>query len=197
MAPPHAPVFSSLLRYTSGLADAGPNDLQIVWFGGVGGDEASLAGGRIIGAVMRVFSTGVVRLRSPNPRVDPVVEFGMLADERDRDRLRDLTGQMVELVHHPMVASITTAVTALTTPIDELDSDAAIDAWLRANVGDYVHAVGTCRMGARTIRPRSSTPSAGSSATTACACATRRSCPISRRRTRTSRPSRSPNASSS
>jgi choline dehydrogenase-like flavoprotein len=87
-------------------------------------------------------------LRSPNPRVDPVVEFGMLADERDRDRLRNLTGQMVELVHHPMVASITSGVTALTAPVDELDSVAAIDAWLRANIGDYVHAVGTCRMGA-------------------------------------------------
>jgi choline dehydrogenase-like flavoprotein len=55
---------------------------------------------------------------------------------------------MVELVHHPMVASITSGVTALTAPVDELDSVAAIDAWLRVNIGDYVHAVGTCRMGA-------------------------------------------------
>jgi len=144
-----APVFSSLVRCSSGLAEAGPNDLQIVWFDAVGADDASLAGGRIIGALMRVFSTGVVRLRSTNPRVDPVVEFGMLADERDRDRLRNLTGQMVELVHHPMVASITSGVTALATPVAELDSVAAIDTWLRANIGDYVHAVGTCRMGAR------------------------------------------------
>ena len=144
-----APVFSSLLRCSSGLADAGPNDLQILWFDAVGPDDAALAGGRILGALMRVFSTGVVRLRSTNPRVDPVVEFGMLSDERDRNRLRTLTGQMVELVHHPMVASVTTGVTALTTPVDQLDSEAAIDAWLRANIADYVHAVGTCRMGAR------------------------------------------------
>jgi 5-(hydroxymethyl)furfural/furfural oxidase len=40
-------------------------------------------------------------------------------------------------------------VLALTTPIDELDSDDAIDAWLTENVNDYVHAVGTCRMGNR------------------------------------------------
>jgi 5-(hydroxymethyl)furfural/furfural oxidase len=144
-----APVFSSLLRYSSGLADAGPNDLQIVWFDGAGPDDASLAGGRVIGALMRVFSSGVVRLRSTNPRVDPVVEFGMLTDPRDRDRLRGVVRQIIDLVRHPMVASISTGVTALTTPIDELDSDAAIDRWLRANVADYVHAVGTCRMGAR------------------------------------------------
>jgi choline dehydrogenase-like flavoprotein len=98
---------------------------------------------------MRVFSSGVVRLRSSNPRVDPVVELGMLSDPRDRDRLRGVTRQMVELAHHPMVTAISTGVMALTTPIDGLDSDAAIDRWLRANVGDYVHAVGTCRMGAR------------------------------------------------
>ena len=149
MTTPRAPVFSSLLRYSSGLADAGPNDLQVVWFDAVGPDDASLAGGRILGAVMRVFSSGVVRLRSSNPRVDPVVEFGMLADERDRDRLRAATRQIVELVHHPMLTAISTSIMALTTPIDELDSDAAIDRWLRANVADYVHAVGTCRMGAR------------------------------------------------
>ena len=36
---------------------------------------------------------------------------------------------------------------ALTTPLDELDTDDAIDGWLTATVNDYVHAVGTCRMG--------------------------------------------------
>jgi choline dehydrogenase-like flavoprotein len=144
-----APVFSSLLRYSSGLADAGPNDLQIVWFDGVGPDDASLGTARVIGALMRVFSSGVVRLQSTNARVDPVVEFGMLADPRDRERLRGVVRQIVELVRHPMVESITTGVTALNSPVDDLDTDAAIDAWLRANVTDYVHAVGTCRMGAR------------------------------------------------
>ena len=36
---------------------------------------------------------------------------------------------------------------ALTTPLDDLRTDNDIDAWLLANVNDYVHAVGTCRMG--------------------------------------------------
>ena len=97
---------------------------------------------------MRVFSSGVVRLQSSNPRVDPAVEFGMLADPRDRERMRGVVRQMIELVRHPMAEAITTGVVALTTPIDDLETDAAIDAWLRANVTDYVHAVGTCRMGA-------------------------------------------------
>jgi choline dehydrogenase-like flavoprotein len=151
MRSPNAPLMGSVLRYTSGLADGGPNDMQMVWFSAVGpgpGDDA-LAGGRLIGAVMRVFSKGRVRLRSDDPLVDPIVEFNMLSDDRDRTRLRDCVHRMIDVVRHPAVASISDSVLALATPIDELDSDDAIDAWLTANVTDYVHAVGTCRMGAR------------------------------------------------
>ncbi len=73
----------------------------------------------------------------------------MLTDERDLVRLRDVVHRMIDIVRHPAIASITDNVITLTTPIDDLDSDAAIDAWLTANVTDYVHAVGTCRMGQR------------------------------------------------
>ena len=38
--------------------------MQMIWFGAVGPTEDALAGGRLIGAVMRVFSHGEVRLRS-------------------------------------------------------------------------------------------------------------------------------------
>jgi choline dehydrogenase-like flavoprotein len=143
----NAPVFSSVLRYTSGLPDAGPNDMQMIWFGAIGPTDDALEGARLMGAVMRVFSHGEVRLRSDDPLVDPVVEFRMLSDNRDRIRLRECVRRMVSVVRHPAVASISDGVLALTTPIDELDSDDAIDAWLTATVNDYVHAVGTCRMG--------------------------------------------------
>ena len=66
-ASPDAPVLSSMLRYGSGLAAAGPNDMQILWFDAVGPDVDGLADGRLIGAVMRVFSHGGCRLRSDDP----------------------------------------------------------------------------------------------------------------------------------
>ncbi len=147
MGSPNAPVFSSMLRYTSDLGHAGPNDMQMVWFGAVGPTDDALRGGRLMGAVMRVFSHGEVRLRSDDPYVDPVVEFRMLSDDRDRIRLRDCVRRIIEIVRHPAVVSISDGVVALTTPLDELDTDDAIDAWLAATVNDYVHAVGTCRMG--------------------------------------------------
>jgi 5-(hydroxymethyl)furfural/furfural oxidase len=137
-----------MLRYTSGLADAGPNDMQMIWFGAVGPTDDALAGGRLIGAVMRVFSSGEVRLRSDDPQIDPVVEFHMLSDDRDRRRLRDCVRRMIHVLRSPAVTAISDGVVALETPIDELDTDDKIDAWLTATVTDYVHAVGTCRMGA-------------------------------------------------
>lgn len=96
---------------------------------------------------MRVFSHGSVRLRSDDPHDDPVVEFDMLSDDRDRRRLRDCVRRMIDIVRQPAVTSISSGVVALTTPIDALDTDDAIDAWLAATVTDYVHAAGTCRMG--------------------------------------------------
>jgi choline dehydrogenase-like flavoprotein len=147
MPSPNAPVLRSMLRYTSGLTDTGPNDMQMIWFGATGPTADTLESGRLMGAVMRVFSHGEVRLQSDDPLVDPVVEFHMLSDHRDRRRLRDCVRRMIDVVRQPAITSISNGVLALTTPIDELDSDDAIDAWLTATVNDYVHAVGTCRMG--------------------------------------------------
>jgi choline dehydrogenase-like flavoprotein len=142
-----APVLTSLLRYTSGLADAGANDMQMLWFGAVGPDEAGLTGGRLIGAVMRVFSRGLVRLRSDDPHDDPIVDFELLSDERDLVRLRDCVTRMIDVLQHPSVASVSDGIVAGTLSLDELGSDSAIDAWLTRTANDYVHAAGTCRMG--------------------------------------------------
>ena len=56
MLSPNAPMLTSMLRYSSGLVDAGPNDMQMVWFAAVGPTDDALAGGRLIGAIMRELS---------------------------------------------------------------------------------------------------------------------------------------------
>jgi choline dehydrogenase-like flavoprotein len=89
-----------------------------------------------------------VRLASPDPVVDPVVDFDLLADRRDRERLLDCVGRFIEVVTHAAVAADSARVTALATPIERLDSEAAIADWVAENVTDYVHAAGSCRMGA-------------------------------------------------
>jgi choline dehydrogenase-like flavoprotein len=148
MASADAPVFASCLRYSSELAEAGANDMQILWLGATGPPENELAGGRVLGAVMQVFSQGIVRLQSDDPKVDPVVEFNMLSDERDLVRLRDCVRRITDIVRHPAIRGISDSIVAGTHPLDDLDTDAAIDEWLLTSVNDYVHAAGTCRMGA-------------------------------------------------
>lgn len=90
----------------------------------------------LLGALMQVHSTGAVRLRSDDPTVDPVVDFAMLSDERDVPGMRAAVDLVERIAASPAVAEI-----AHVLPYD------ASDAGVRAALGDYVHATGTCRMG--------------------------------------------------
>jgi choline dehydrogenase-like flavoprotein len=141
------PVVNSLIRYSSNLAGGGANDMQILWFTAVGTTPEGLSGARVLGALMQPFSRGSVTLNTVDPNDDPFVNFNLLSDERDRIRLRDAVRRIVELLRTPPIAAVTTSISALTTPLDTLETDEAIDRWLDSNVNDYVHAAGTCRMG--------------------------------------------------
>jgi len=75
------------LRYGSGLAGAGENDMIMI-AGNLAGAALSRNGpdasrGRIAVSVYQAFSQGHVRVTSADPTVDPAVEERMLSDERD------------------------------------------------------------------------------------------------------------------
>ena len=149
---------SALLRYSSGLADAGPNDMQMLPLTpfGLEPPESGLA---VLGVcATRVFSRGRVTLAPGDPVTAPRIEFRMLSDPRDRERLRDGFRRAVALVRHPAVAGLADLVLAGRTPLAELESAGALessgapepglDRWMDENVTNYVHAAGSCRMGA-------------------------------------------------
>jgi len=96
---------------------------------------------------MRVFSAGEVRLRSDDPFEDPIVDFCLLTDRRDLVRLRGAVHRMVDIIQRPSVRAMAEHVIVPNGTVEQLDSDEAIEEWLPSIVGDYVHAVGTCRMG--------------------------------------------------
>ena len=127
---PDALAVSACVRATH----AATNDLQLLALDAV---EVTMPWlGLLMGAVMRVHSRGSVRLASADPTVHPVVEMNMLADERDMAAMR----AAAELTERVACSSAMAAV-AEVQPYDLSDSA------LRRSVGDYVHAVGTCRMG--------------------------------------------------
>jgi choline dehydrogenase len=111
-------------------------------------EDAYLHGGIAVSAVQS-FSRGRVFLTTPNPETDPAVDFRLLTDERDLVRMRDGVRRLFELVRHPAIATITARVQIdeAGRSLDDIHNERQIDEWLQAGCSDYVHAVGTCRMG--------------------------------------------------
>lgn len=140
---------STLLRYSSGHVAAGAADMQVLPLTTFGA-APPLSGASGLGvSAVQVFSRGRVSLAGPDARTQPRIEFGMLSDPRDRERLRDGVRHLAALVAHPAVTDGFRTVLAGETPLDALDLDdsGALDAWMDASVTNYVHSVGTCRMG--------------------------------------------------
>jgi choline dehydrogenase len=96
--------------------------------------------------VNECVSRGTIRLASPDPLADPIVEENMLDSESDLTRMRDGVRRLIEIARHPATRAVGT-VSGAGLEIDTDPSDAAIDAWLLNSVGDAQHASGTCRMG--------------------------------------------------
>ncbi len=142
------------LRYGSGLAGAGDNDMIMI-AGNLAGATLSRSGptatlGRIAVSVYQAFSQGHVRITTTDPAVDPAVEERMLSDERDLVRMRDGVRRLREICLQPGVADVTGRVEYGLTgrSMDEALDGAALDDWLSTDCGDAQHASGTCRMGA-------------------------------------------------
>ncbi len=142
------------LRYGSGLAGAGDNDMIMI-AGNLAG--ALLAQGAPEGArraaspyrSTRRSARAMCASPPPTRHVDPAVEERMLSDARDLVRLRDGARRLREICLHPAVAEIADRVDygASGLSMDDALDDAALDDWLLAECSDAQHASGTCRMG--------------------------------------------------
>lgn len=156
---PHGRHTNCIVRYGSGLAGAGENDMAIIGLNLTGFTTDDLAGGYVGVSAFQTFSKGALRIATTDPFANPEIAIGMLSDERDLIRMRDGARRLFALARHPAFAAICESVQlvgagfALTSggsgaTIDDLGDDRALDAWMLATVSDTQHPVGTCRMGA-------------------------------------------------
>jgi len=138
------------VRYSSGQAGAGSNDMIMVALNFRADDAAGRSQGGLGVAVFQTYSRGFVRLNSPDPEVDPQIELRMLSDERDLLRLRDGVRRLLAVAAHPAVRAIaeSVALDAHGRAPHTLAGEAEVDAWLLESCTDFQHPVGTCRMGA-------------------------------------------------
>ncbi len=147
------------IRYASGLAGAGVNDMMMVAMNRFGdslgahveapGHESGAESGAdpvfgLLGVwVNECFSRGTVRLASAEPTEQPVIEENMLDDPRDLERMRDGIRRMMALGASEPLGAIGKVVSEF--PRD--GGDAAVDAFVLKYAGDAQHATSTCRMG--------------------------------------------------
>ena len=100
--------------------------------------------------LMRPKSLGRVTLRSADPAAPPSICFNYLADPQDREDLRTAVRLTREILAQPALSSYRGEEL---NPGEPIQSDEAIDAWVRRSVETCYHPVGTCRMG---LDPRTS-----------------------------------------
>ena len=96
-------------------------------------------------ALQKPLASGHVELGAPDPHQPPRVDFRHLQHPRDRERLRAGARLAVELAARPECARFLHQ--RILPAAADLASDAALDAWILANVATQHHACGTCRMG--------------------------------------------------
>jgi choline dehydrogenase len=138
------------VRYTSGLAGAGVNDMIVIAGNLRPEEDGGTARARIAVSVFQAFSEGRVQITTRDPTIDPQVDERMLSSDSDLVRMRDGVRRLREICLTPEVRAISTRITygSSAHSIAEALSAEALDDWMFAECSDAQHASGTCRMGA-------------------------------------------------
>ena len=95
--------------------------------------------------LLLAVGSGELKLVSSDPTVQPAMDYRLLADPFDKERLKKGVQLAAELAEHPAFREF--LIEKVTPTDEELASDEALDAWLFKNVGTGDHVSGTCKMG--------------------------------------------------
>jgi choline dehydrogenase len=96
---------------------------------------------------LRATSRGFIKLRSSNPRENPVIQPNYLATENDRVDMRNGVPLTREVLKQRAFDEYRGDAVS---PADHVQSDAAIDAWVRQHASTDYHPSSTNRMGKET-----------------------------------------------
>ena len=103
-------------------------------------------GFHLVPALYLAAAAGSVRLRSPRAEDPPELDYNLLGEPVDRERMREGVRIAIELLRHPSFRPLVAEVVNPTPA--ELASDAALDDWLLRTTATSHHVSSTCRMGA-------------------------------------------------
>ncbi|MBM3958937.1 MAG: mycofactocin system GMC family oxidoreductase MftG [SAR202 cluster bacterium] len=91
------------------------------------------------------LSEGSIRLRSAIPFESPLIDYNLLDDPYDRQRLRDGVRMQAELARHAKFEGV--AGDIVDPAEDTLGSDDALDEWMLRQVSTMQHISSTCKLG--------------------------------------------------
>ncbi len=147
---PLAPRIQVVLRYTAPGSDL-RNDMLIHQLSYATTEGIYLAGSSAphgVGMIIALYlakGRGRITLRSPDPHVQPVLDYNYLTEEEDRRRMRDAVRLCVRMGDDPAFVEI---IEERTNPNDDdLSSDEMLDAWLIRHASTSHHISSTCKMG--------------------------------------------------
>jgi choline dehydrogenase-like flavoprotein len=119
--------------------------------------------GMLYGWLNNVASTGRIRLASPDPAMDPIVDSNLLSHPEDMRRMLQMIDDMKALVREPALSAYTASAdlarmdTTYAFNVEEEEAgldlfdrsvtEAELRSFVLSNVFDAAHISGTCRMG--------------------------------------------------
>ncbi len=110
-----------------------------------GGDRMEPLGVRITVALYLAASKGEIRLQSTDPHVQPFLDYHLLEEPFDKQRMREGVRLAANIFSRPEFKDI---VQERIEPLDsDLASDDALDAWLEREITTGQHLTSTCKMG--------------------------------------------------
>jgi choline dehydrogenase len=153
---PSGPAYQIGIRWTSGLGTE--NDMLTgmmnYWDTRFDPDLQGAAGTDYIFALTagchEPRSRGRLRLVDADPTVPPAIDFDMLSERLDEDRLVDGLRVLHRLARSTAMAPVTRDILLLDESAFEADArgdSSALRAYVHATLGPWYHASGTCRMG--------------------------------------------------
>ena len=144
---PTAPRTQLTLHYTA-TGSANRNDVEIwptsFWVP-IGGDPLRGQGMSFSCVITQPVSSGEVTISSPDPHVQPHLNYNFLDEPWDRERMRECVRQCLRITEHEAIRGVTSG---RIMPADEdVVDDDKLDAWTLRTVRSMAHICGTCKMG--------------------------------------------------
>ena len=144
---PAAPRTQVALRYTASGSHL-RNDIQIMqssFSSPIAGDPLEAEGIRFTCILELAVGSGQLRLGSTDPNEQPVLNYNYFQDEFDLSRMREAVRLCVDLLNSAEYREIADE---LLDPLPaDLESDGALNEWLKRTVSTSQHISGTCKMG--------------------------------------------------